>query len=374
MIEIREVKTPKELKDFIMLPFRLYKNDQNWVAPLIPDQKKFLSPQHNPFFQHSEAQLFLAIRDGKVVGRISAHTNTQHNKEHKDNIGFWGFFECENDQEAANQLFATAEKWNKAKGKDGMRGPLNFTINDECGLLIKGFETPPMVMMTHALPYYQELCSGYGLEKAMDLYAYYKEQNQIPERVDRLHEALLRRSKATIHTLSKEKKQRRKDIETVFRLYTEAWQYNWGAVPMTEAEFEHLVDELLPLADPDMVLFAEIDGRPVGFSLALPNYNEVLKVMNGRVNPITLIKAAIAKKRIGSARVITMGVIKEYQNRGIDTIFHYYSYKHGIPKGYIRGEFSWVLETNTMMVRVAEMLEAEIYKTYRIYDKIFNKE
>ena len=369
MVEIKAVSTSKDLKEFIMLPFRLYKNDPNWIPPLIGDQKKFLSPAKNPFFLHSEAQLFLAFQDGKVVGRISAHTNTQHNKEHKDNIGFFGFFECINNQDVANALFAEVFKWNKAKGKDGIRGPLNFTINDECGLLVKGFDTPPMIMMTHALPYYQTLVEGAGYAKAMDMYAYFSEKREIPERVERLHEALLKRSKATIHTLSKDKVQRRKDLETVFRIYTEAWQYNWGNVPLTEPEFHHLVDELLPLADPDMIFIAEVDSKPVGFSLAMPNFNEVLKVMKGHVNPITLIKAQIAKKKISSARVITMGVIKEYQNRGIDTIFHYYSYRNGIPKGIFYGEFSWVLECNTMMMRVAEMLGADPYKTYRLYEK-----
>lgn len=369
MVETKAVSTSKDLKEFIMLPFRLYKNDPNWIPPLIGDQKKFLNPAKNPFFLHSEARLFLAFKDGKVVGRISAHTNTQHNKEHKDNIGFFGFFECINDQEVANALFAEVFKWNKAKGKDGIRGPLNFTINDECGLLVKGFDTPPMIMMTHALPYYQTLVEGAGYAKAMDMYAYFSEKREIPERVERLHEALLKRSKATIHTLSKDKVQRRKDLETVFRIYTEAWQYNWGNVPLTDAEFHHLVDELLPLADPDMIFIAEVDGKPVGFSLAMPNFNEVLKVMKGHVNPITLIKAQIAKKKISSARVITMGVIKEYQNRGIDTIFHYYSYRNGIPKGIFYGEFSWVLECNTMMMRVAEMLGADPYKTYRLYEK-----
>lgn len=369
MIEIKAVSSPKDLKDFIMLPFRLYKDDPNWIPPLIADQKKFFDPAKNPYFLHSEAQLLLALQEGKVVGRISAHTNTQHNKEHKDNIGFFGFFECVNDQEVANALFTEVVKWNKAKGKDGVRGPLNFSVNDECGLLVKGFDTPPMIMMTHALPYLQNLVEGAGFAKAMDMYAYFSEKREIPERVERLHEALLKRSKATIHTLSKDKVQRRKDLETVFKVYTEAWQYNWGNVPLTVPEFHHLVDELLPLADPDLIFIAEIDGKPVGFSLAMPNFNEVLKVMKGHINPLTLIKAQIAKKKISSARVITMGVVKEYQNRGIDTIFHYYSYRNAIPKGIYYGEFSWVLECNTMMMRVADMLGADPYKTYRLYEK-----
>lgn len=370
MVTIKSVANPKDLKSFIMLPFRLYKDDPNWVAPLIGEQKKFFDPKKNPYYLHSEVMLFLAFRDGRIVGRISAQTNTEHNKEHKDNIGFFGFFECENDQEAANALFDAALDWNRYRGKTAMRGPLNFSVNHDCGLLIDGFDTPPMVMMCHSLPYYQQLYENYGLTKTMDMYAYLAERTEMPERVARAAQLLQRRTKVDIRSLSHDKKQLRKDIETVFQIYTKAWEYNWGNVPMTTAEFEHIVDELLPIADPDLVFIAEIDGKPAGFSLALPNYNEVLKVMKGRVNPITLIKALIAKRRISSARVITMGVIKEFQGRGIDTLFYYHQYKNGLPKGLFRGEFSWVLENNTMMIRVAEMLDAIPYKTYRLYDKL----
>ncbi|MDD2331254.1 MAG: hypothetical protein PHI68_01235 [Candidatus Cloacimonetes bacterium] len=160
----------------------------------------------------------------------------------------------------------------------------------------------------------------------------------------------------------------------MFQIYTDAWQYNWGFVPMTKEEFDHLVDELLPIADPDLVLIATVDGKPAGFSLAMPNYNEVLKVMKGRVNPLSLVKAMLAKKKISSARVITMGVIKEYQLHGIDTLFYYHSFKNGIPKGLHHGEFSWVLENNEMMIRVAEMLEAKRYKTYRLYEKAIKQD
>jgi len=243
-----------------------------------------------------------------------------------------------------------------------------MNVNQECGLLVKGFDTPPYVMMMHNHAYYQELFEACGMQKTMDMYAYYSFYDKMPERVAKAAELIQRRFPCNIRSLSKNKVELKKDIETVFRIYTRAWEYNWGNVPMTDKEFDHIVKELLPIADPDMVFIAEVDGKPAGFSLALPNYNEVLKVMHGRINPITLLKALKAKKHISSARVITMGVIKEYQNRGIDTLFYYHSYKNGIPKGIVHGEFSWVLETNTMMLRVAEMLKADPYKTYRLYD------
>jgi GNAT superfamily N-acetyltransferase len=339
------------------------------VPPLISEQYKFFNGRKNPYYWHSEVQLFIALENDEVVGRISAHTNTQHQKAHNEDIGFFGFFECVNDVRVAKELFKTAAEWNKQRGFAAMRGPMNFSVNQEVGLLIDGFQDPPMVMMPHAMPYYKELYEACGLQKTMDLYAYLSERTQMPERVQRLAAAIEKRTGISIRSLSKEKKAMRKDIETVFEIYTKAWEYNWGNVPMTKAEFDHIVMELLPLADPELIFIAEKNGKPAGFSLALPNYNEVLKAMNGRINPLTLLKALRAKKLIGSTRVITMGLIKEFQGRGIDTLFYYYSYKNVLPKGYFRGEFSWVLENNTMMIRVAEMLDAIPYKTYRIYDK-----
>lgn len=373
MVKVLPVTSSKMLMQFIMLPFELYKDDKNWVAPLIGEQKKFFDPKKNPYYKHSEVMLYLAYQNEKVVGRISAHSNTEHNKEHNENIGFFGFFECINSQEVADLLFQTAYDWNKSHGFTSMRGPMNFSVNQECGLLIDGFDSPPMIMMRHDMKYYQDLFDKAGMQKTMDLYAYLSIRTEMPERIDRVAAAIERRTGVTIRSLAKDKKQRRKDIETVFEIYTKAWEYNWGNVPMTKDEFDHIVDELLPLADPELVFIAEKNGIPAGFSLAMPNFNEVLQVMHGKVNPLTLFKAWRAQKRIGSARVITMGVIKEFQGHGIDTLFYYYSYKNGIPKGYIRGEFSWVLENNTMMIRVAEMLDAEKYKTYRLYDKAIVK-
>jgi len=368
MIEVRPVRTKQDLKAFIMLPFRLYKNDPNWVPPLIGDQKKFFDPRHNGYYDHSEVQLYLAWDGDKVTGRISAHTNTQHNIEHKDRVGFFGFFECEDNLEAADALFQAAVEWNKAKGMDTVRGPMNFSVNEECGLLVDGFDTPPYIMMTHHLPYYEKLLLNSGFHKAKDLYAFSFEVGPLPEKIERTAQYVMKRNSCTIRTLSKNKKQQKEDIRTVFEIYRKAWQYNWGAVPLTEGELDHLVKTLLPLVEPDLVLIAEVKGEPAGFSLSMPNYNEVLKVMKGRTNPLTLLKAYIKSKHITTARTLTMGVIKEYQNRGIDLVMHYYSFKAGVPKGYKQAEISWVLEDNVMMIREAELFDARIHKTYRIYD------
>jgi len=369
MLEIKPVLNKKDLKTFIMLPFRLYKDDPNWVPPLISEQLKFFNPRKNGYYDHSEVMLFLAWKDGKAVGRLSAQTNTQHNLEHRDKVGFFGFFECEDDRDAANLLFAKAMNWNKVRGMDTLRGPMNFSVNEECGLLVDGFDSPPYIMMTHHLPYYEKLLLNAGFVKARDLFAYQYIITSLPEKIERAAKYVMRRNNIKVRSLSRNKQEMKKDIQTIFDVYRKAWQYNWGAVPLTEGELKHLVDMLLPLIEPGLVLIAEINGVPAGFSLAMPNYNEVLKVMNGRINPLTMAKAFFKSKHIKNIRVITMGVIKEYQNRGIDLLMHYYSFMSGLPKGYEKAELSWVLEDNVKMIKEAEMFEAKIYKTYRIFDK-----
>jgi len=370
-ISIIPVSTKKHLKQFIMLPFSLYKNDPNWVPPLISEQYKFLDPKKNPFFEHSEAQLFLALKDDKVVGRISAHTNTRHNETHKDNIGFFGFYEAIDDRDVATCLFETAENWLKKKGKNGMRGPMNFSLNDECGTLIDGFNTPPFVMMTHNKDYYPPTFDSLGLQKAMDVFAYYVDKKTIPERLEKFAEMVQKRYKFTVRCLSADKKEMKKDLETVMKIYTEAWKDNWGFVPMSEKEFEHIVAELLPIAERKLVFIAEVNGKPAGFSVALPNYNVILKKMNGHLFPTGILKALYYKNKINAVRVLTMGVIKEYHLKGIDSVMIYHSFKNGFELGYHIAELSWVLETNKEMNNLAERLDAEKYKKYRLYEKMF---
>ena len=373
MIEIKPVQTKKDLKKFIMLPFKLYKNDPNWVAPLIMDQKNFFNPQKNPYYEHSEVQLFLAEKDGEIVGRISAHTNTQHNKFHEDKVGFFGFFECINDQETADMLIQTAYDWNKAKGRDTLRGPLNFSTNDECGLLIDGFESPPFIMMTHNHRYYLELLSNAGLQKSMDMYAYLIPKSPTPERLARVVEKLQKRGSFTVRELSsKNKKELRKDLETVFTVYTKAWERNWGFVPMTEKEFFHLIDSMINFVRPEFFYLAFVDDQPAGFYAALPNYNEVLRKVRGRLFPFGIFHLLFGMNKVTSMRVVTMGVIKEFQGRGIDTVFYTKNFQVANEHKKLNiknAEMSWILETNTMMNRIASNLGGWVHKTYRILDK-----
>jgi len=367
VIKVINVASKKDLKNFLMLPFRLYKDDIYWVPPIISDQLKFFDKKHNPYFEHSECVLFIAVEDDEVIGRISAHTNINHNKFHNDNKGFFGFFECINDENVSKLLFNEAENWLRMKGCDIISGPYNFSTNDECGLLVDGFACSPFIMMTHNFSYYIDLIEISGFRKKIDMYAWLLKTKEIPRFLDLIGKRFEKNRQYTIRCLNK--KNLKNDIKTVFSIYQNAWEKNWGFVPMSKKEFDHLVESLLPLVDPDLVFIAECDGKPAGFSVALPNYNLVLKRLKGKMNLISIIKFLFYKNKIDSLRVITLGVVPEFIGKGIDSLFYYYTWKNGIKKGYYMGEFSWVLETNTMMNKIAEHLGASIHKTYRIYEK-----
>ena len=373
MIKIKSVQTKKDLKQFMMLPFKLYKNDPHWVAPLIMDQKNFFNPKKNPYYEHSEVQLFLAEKDGEIAGRISAQTNTQHNNFHEDKVGFFGFFECINNQEVADALFAEAYKWLKEKEMDTMRGPMNFSTNDECGLLVDGFESSPFILMTHNFKYYLELYKNAGFTKSMDLLAYLIPKRPTPERLQRIAEKLQKRGRFIVRELSsKNKKELRKDLETVFTVYTKAWEKNWGFVPMTEKEFFHLIDSMIDVVRPEFFYLAFVDNKPAGFYVALPDYNQILKKMKGHLFPFGIFHMLLGRNKITAMRVITMGVIKEFQNRGIDTVFYTKNFQmanNHKKLNIINAEMSWILETNTMMNRIAANLGGWVHKTYRILDK-----
>lgn len=371
MIKIVPVNSKKYVLKFIKLPFKLYKNDPNWVAPLISEQKKFLDPKHNPYFEHSEAQLFLAYKGKEVVGRISAQTNRMHNKTHNDKVGFFGFFESINDKEVAHALFDAAKAWLLTKELDVMRGPASFSVNDECGLLVDAFDSSPMLLMTYNPANYMDLITGYGFRKAMDLLAYYVPVKEPPERLARLARKIESRGNFTIRALeSNNKKKLRKDIETIYRIYEEAWELNWGYVPCSAKEFDQLVDRLLPIVKPEFIFIAEVDGKAVGLSVTLPDYNYVLKKMKGRMFPFGWLKFLLNVNKIDGLRVTIMGVLDEYKGRGIDVVFYCKSFETAAKhkNNYTKAEFSWILESNTMMNKIAKSLTAEVYKTYRLYD------
>jgi GNAT superfamily N-acetyltransferase len=367
-IEITPVASKQDLNDFIKLPWKIYKNDPHWVPPLISQQKATFDKQKHPFFKHSEADFFIARKSNEPVGTIAAILNNRHNKIHDENVGFFGFFETVGDYQVAEKLLDAVMEWAKKNNLDYIRGPENYSQNEVCGLLVNGFDTPPVILMAHNPPYYQEFIEQYGFTKAMDLWAYCMDKNTpIPERVVKVVERIKNRGDVTFRNINK--KSFKREVEKVKYVYNHAWEKNWGFVPLTDHEIDHIASELKPIVDPGIVFFAEKDGKPVGFSLAAPDINQALKKINGRLFPFGIFKLLYHSRKINRMRVIIMGVIKEYRSKGIDSVFYLETYRKGIKKGYNWGEFSWILENNDPMNTALRNIGATVYKTYRIYEK-----
>jgi len=371
-LEIREVKSSKDLKKFVNLQWDVYKNDPSWVAPLKFERKKLLNTRKNPFYEHSEIKSWIAIQDEQVVGRISAIINDNHNKTHGDKVGFFGFFECNENQNIANALFDKASSWLKSKDMDMVRGPVNPSMNDECGLLVDGFQSPPVVLMTYNPPYYKDLLTGSGFSKAKDLYAYkLNNDNYRSEKLTRLQQIVRDRYGILIRSVDFKNKSRfKKDKQTLKEIYNKAWEQNWGFVKMTDNEFEALANDLKSIADPDYTLIAEIGGKPVGFALGLPDINQAL-IQNRSGNLITGVWHLLTKKKkIDTLRIIVLGVIPEYRNKGIDSVLYHEIGARSKPKGIQYGEASWILEDNEpMKLAATQIMMGDHYKTYRIYQK-----
>jgi len=367
-IKVIKVENQKDLMRFIKFQWKIYSGDKYWVPPLIMDRKKLLNKKKNPFYLHAEADFFLAERDGELVGRIGAIKNDLHNKYHNDKVGFFGFFECINDQKVANVLFDTVKQWLKDRGLNAMRGPANPSSNDEYGMLLEGFNDTPRLLMTYNPPYYLTLCENYGLKKAKDLYAYKLEQHKVlsSEKMKRVSELAKQRAGMVIKQLNM--KEFDKELDRVKDVYNKAWAPNWGFVPMTESEIDAMAKDLKPLVEPSLVLFGEVNGKTIGFSLVMLDYNQVFRKMNGRLFPFGILKLFTQKKKITWCRIITLGIIPEYQKRGLDSTFYYEITERASKLGIKLGEASWVLEDNDMMNRGAQVLNAECYKKYRMYE------
>jgi GNAT superfamily N-acetyltransferase len=373
LVRIRKVENEADKMRFIKLPWQLYKGNEYWVPPLIFDVRNNLNTRKNPFYKHAEIELFLAEEDdGKLVGRIAAIKNYNHNKFHEDKAGFFGFFESIDDRNVSDLLLDTACEWCKNKGLDTVIGPVSPSTNDECGLLIDGFNYPPVLLTPYNPPYYQDLIESFGFEKGNDLYAYdipatVINDEKMMAKLERM--ARLIKSKENIVTRKINMKDLDNEVKRLEIIYNDAWEKNWGFVPLTSDEFEFMKGNLKALVDPDIVFFAEVNGEPAGFSLALPDYNQIFKKLNGRLFPFGVFKILMGKKKIDNLRVWSMGVRYKYQKRGIDSVFYLEIIKEGNRKGYRGAEISWVLESNVLMRQTAEKLGAHIYKTFRIYTK-----
>ncbi len=368
-IKIRKVENKKDLNEFLKLPWKIYEGNSNWVPPLLYDQKKILNKKKNPFFNHADMDLFLAEKDGSVVGRIAAIKNELHNKEHNDKVGFFGFFESINNQEVADKLFDTVKEWLTEKGMNAMRGPANPSVNDVYGMLIEGFDDPPRLLMPYNPEYYTALMDRYGFQKAKDLYAWKisKEKMEKADKIKRVADIALRRSGAKIRKLNM--KDFDNELDRVKFVYNKAWEPNWGFVPLTDEEIDALAADLKPLVDPNIVLFLEIEEKTIGFALVMPDYNFVFKEMNGKLLPFNFLKLFTKAKKIPWARIIILGIIPEYQKRGLDAALYYEVMVRAAERNIYRGEASWILEDNDMMNRGAETMNGELYKKYRVYQK-----
>ncbi len=367
-IEIRKVSSNSELNKFLKFPWKIYKGDPHWVPPILMDVKKKFNKKKNPFFEHGDIESFLAYRDGEIVGRISAVANDLHNEVHNENIGFFGFFECINDQEVANKLFDTAKEWCAAKGFDTMRGPASPSSNEEWALLVEGFEDSPRLMMTYNPKYYMDLITNYGFEKAKDLHAWRIPQEEMKNESKIKRVAEIAKDRYNLVVRSANMKDFDNELQRVKYVYNKAWEPNWGFVPFTEKEIEDAASSFKPLVEPDLVLFGEINGETVGFALVMLDYNYIFKQMDGKLFPFNIIKLFTKRKEIPWVRILILGIIPEFQKRGFDAALYWEVMERAAKRGIYQGEASWILEDNEAMVKGAKLMRGERYKTYRVYD------
>ncbi len=363
----------REFRRFLDLPYRIYEGDPNWVAPLLRDVKVMFDRKKHPFHEHSEVQPFVAVRDGETVGRIAAIHNRNHVKYHDELVGFFGFFECVDEQKVANALLNTAADWLRERGLETIRGPASFSTNEMAALLVDGFNRPPAIMMPYNPEYYEDLIANAGFRSAMDMVAYYLDNNHPPEYLLRLEERLAKRAGVSLRTLRKEDFSA--ELDRVLYVYNKAWEKNWGFVPMTDAEIRFMAHELkvAVMKDPEQVIFVEnSEGEPVGFALWLKDYNQALIEARGRLFPFGLLKVLRRSKTIDMCRVLTLGLVEEYRHKGIDNLLYLRIFREGAAKGMTAGEFGWILEHNWAMRKPLEKLGSKVYKRYRMYDRDLN--
>jgi len=369
-VTVTPAQSAADREAFIRFPYALYRGDPNWVPPLEMERRDFLDPKKNPWFQFGTAELFLARREGKVVGRIAGVVDPRYNEFHGTNLGFFGMFESIDDQAVARGLFDAASTWLKAQGFPEMLGPLNFSTNYECSVLVEGFEAAPAVMMAYNPRYYPALYEACGFVKAKDLWAFDVASSQPPpEKVVRVAEKIRQRNGVVVRPVRMS--DFAAEVQRVKDIYNAAWEDNWGFVPMTEAEFDHMAKDMKPLVVPELLLIAEVKGEPVAFSMTIPDANFALKAAGGRLTrfglPIGLVKLALAAKRIRRLRLITLGIKQGFRRQGLDAILYLDTITTARRLGYSGGEVSWTLEDNHLVNRAIESMGGVRSKTYRIY-------
>jgi GNAT superfamily N-acetyltransferase len=369
-LKVIAVDNKSSRNEFVELPYSLYRGDAHFVPQLRIAVKELLDKAKHPFYKDAEMELFLARRDSRVVGRIAAIVNHAHDRYHGEKAGFFGFFESIDDQEAATALLTQARNWVRDKGAEFLRGPVNPSTNYECGLLVEGFDSDPMVMMTYNPPYYRKLMEQAGLRKAKDLYAYLSNSHRIEmKKIDRVAHKVLTATGVTVRPINM--KDFAAEVGRVWEVYgaaTGAWAKNWGFVPMSREEFAAMGKEMKMIVKPDLVLIGEKNGKVVGFALALPDVNQALKPAKGSLFPTGLLKILYHQRLIKSVRVLALGVVEEYRASGLAAGFYATLVQSARKLGYGDCEMSWVLEDNVLMNRSLEVMGAKRYKTYRLYD------
>src|SRR5881396_2950864 len=371
-ISVVEVRSRAERGQFIKFPWRIYKNDPAWVPPLIIERRAFLDRKRHPFYQHGEAALFLAKRNGEIVGRTMASDDPNYNALHQSNVGSFGLFESIDDVDVAAALFDAAASWLRKKSRTEMMGPIDYSTNYVCGLLIDGFEFSPTVLTAHNPPYYRQLIEGCGFTKAKDWYAWwFADPSKAVAQLRRLATRVRRHCPVTFRPANL--KNLRDESRRLREIYNQAWEKNWGFVPFSEAEIEFMTKELKPLVIPEFAWIAENGNEPVGFALGVPDINVLLRDLNGRLTrfgfPIGLLKLLFCKKRIRKGRLVALGVIEKYRRGGIAEMLVLRVIEETMVKRGITGELSMTLEDNFMINRFLEAIGARRYKTYRTYGK-----
>lgn len=371
-IEVSQVTGRKERNAFIKFPWRIYRDDPAWVPPLIIERKAFLDRKRHPFYGHGDAALFLArshSRGSEIVGRIMASDDPNYNALHQSSIGCFGLFECIDDRDVAAALFEAASDWLRARRRTEIMGPIDYSTNYVCGLLIDGFEHPPTLLTSHNPRYYPPLIESCGFSKAKDWYAWWF--SEFPEPAERLRKvAVARAGRHGVTIRPVNLREIKAESERLRVIYNQAWKKNWGFVPFTEAEFEHLAREMKPLIVPQGALIAEIGGEPVGFVIGVPDINVALRHINGRLTsfglPIGLLKLLYYKSKIRTGRLVALGVVEKYRRAGIAEMLVLQLMEESAKRG-ITGELSMTLEDNVLVNRFIEAMGASKYKTYRIY-------
>jgi GNAT superfamily N-acetyltransferase len=362
----------RELTQFVKVPWAIYADDPNWVPPLIVERRQHLSRRRNPFFAHARARFWLAYRGNEPVGRISAQIDDLHLERHRDSTGFFGLLEAPDDPAVFASLLSAAEEWLRQQGMRRVIGPFNLSINDEIGTLVDGFDTPPMFMMGHARPYYDARIKEQGYGKAKDVVAYIRDARLAPPKV---MQEVVRRTAARVHVRPLRLPHLKEELATLREIFNDAWSENWNYVPFTAAELDNLGSSLRLFIPPDFVQIAEVDGEAAGMIVAVPNLNEIIRDLDGRLFPGGLVRLLwrLARRGPKSARIPLMGILRKHQRSslGMALVFHLLEAVRAplVKRGVERLELSWTLEDNRPMRHIKERIGARVYKTYRIYEK-----